>query len=171
MEAKSTDPKWNVVYTRPKSEKRVASSISEMGIESYLPLHKVVKQWSDRRKKMEVPLFPNYVFVKVDASKRGYLYSIKELVRFVSIEKKPVVVCEKEILAIKHVLSEDLEVVSEEYFQQGMKIKIKQGQFQGLEGVVIKKYGDMRLLVKIDCLKKAYSFNVPAKLAEPLLQN
>src|SRR5688572_14119498 len=114
LKQKPNDPKWNVVYTRPKSEKKVASSISKMGIESYLPLQKVVRQWSDRKKKMEVPLFPNYVFVKIEETERGYLYSIKELVRFVSLEKIPVVVRENEILAIKHVLSGNFEVSSDE---------------------------------------------------------
>jgi transcriptional antiterminator RfaH len=75
------EPKWCVAYTRPKSERRVAASIAEMGIESYLPTHKVVRQWSDRKKKMDVPLFSNYVFVKVDDTKRRLLFSINELLK------------------------------------------------------------------------------------------
>lgn len=169
MEPKTHDLKWNVVYTRPKSEKKVASSISKMGIESYLPTHLVIRQWSDRRKKMEVPLFPNYVFVKIEDAKRGFLYSIKELVRFVSIEKRPVIVCEKEIMAIRNVLSEDTEVSSEEYFQQGMKVRIRQGQFAGMEGIIIRRSGNTRLVVKIDVLMKAFSFNISSKFAEQVL--
>ena len=168
METKLKDRQWHVIYTRPKSERKVASSISEMGIESYLPLHKVVRQWSDRKKKLEVPLFPNYVFVKVEPADRGYLFSIKEMVRFISVEKKPVIVREKEILAIKQILNEEVEISEEEYFQKGMKVRIKQGQFEGLEGVVLKKHGSTRLLIKIEALMKAYSFNVSTKFAEPI---
>lgn len=160
------DPQWYVVYTMPKSEKKVANCISEMGIESYLPMHKVIRQWSDRKKKLEVPLFPNYVFVRVNETRRGSLFSIKELVRFVSIEKKPVVVREKEILTIKRVLNEDVPVMTEEYFQEGMKVRIEYGQFAGLEGVIIKKNSNTRLIIKIEGLMKAFSFNVSAHMAE-----
>jgi transcription antitermination factor NusG len=80
MEIQAKKCSWHVVYTMPNSERKVATAIAEMGIEPYLPLHKVMRQWSDRKKKLLVPLFPNYVFVNVSPEKRGYLYSIKELV-------------------------------------------------------------------------------------------
>ncbi len=161
--------KWHVAYTRPKSERKVASSISNLGIESYLPMHKVIRQWSDRKKKLELPLFPCYIFVKVDDVMRNNLFSIKELVKFVSIERRPVILREKEILTIKRVLGEEADVSNEEYFQQGMKVRIKHGQFAGLEGVVIKKRGSERLLIKIDSLMKAYSFNVATHHIEAMV--
>lgn len=163
---KMFDPQWYVVYTMPKSEKKVAESISGMGIESYLPMHKVIRQWSDRKKKLEVPLFPSYVFVKVNETKRVSLFSIKELIRFVSIEKKPVVVREKVIMNIKRVLSEDVQVATEEYFQEGMRVRIGYGQFAGMEGVIIKKNNSTRLVVKIDGLMKAFSFNIASHVVE-----
>jgi len=161
-------PEWHVVYTRPRTERIVAAGISDLGIESYLPIHRVVKQWSDRRKKLEVPLFPNYVFVKVAEIKRTPLYKIKELVKFISIDKKPVVVREKEILAMKKILNENVEVSMEEYFQEGSNVKIVYGPFAGLEGVVIQRNSSDRLLIKIDALKKAFSVNISAHIAEPL---
>ncbi len=166
MELKSTNSKWIVVYTRPRTERIVASCISELGLESYLPLHKVIRQWSDRKKKIEVPLFPNYVFVKVDSVKRACLYSIKQMVRFVSIEKKPVVVQEKEILTIKKILSENFQVSLENYFQEGMKVRITRGPLAGMNGVIVKKNGANRLIVRIDALMKAYSVNVPTSFTE-----
>jgi transcription antitermination factor NusG len=166
METKAEKSNWHVVYTMPKSERKVASAIAELGMEPYLPLHNVVRQWSDRKKKLLVPLFPNYVFVKVNPEKRGYLYSIRELVRFVSIEKKPVVVREKEITTLKQVLSGDLDVANEVYFQQGMKVRVMVGQFSGLEGIVTKVNGNTRLTVKIDGLMRAFSFNVSAHHTE-----
>jgi len=169
MNANLLEPKWYVVYTRPKSERKVASSIAEMGIESYLPMHKVVRQWSDRKKKMEVPLFSNYVFVKVDDLKRRLLFSIEQLVKFVSIEGKPVVIRENEILTIKRVLSGDFDDTStEEYFQEGMKVKITHGQFAGLEGVVIKKCNKLRLMIRVEGLMKAFSFEISVKFAEKI---
>jgi transcription antitermination factor NusG len=161
------EPKWYVVYTRPKSERKVAASIAEMGIESYLPTHKVVRQWSDRKKKMDVPLFSNYVFVKVDDIKRRLLFSINELLKFVSIEGKPVVIRENEILTIKKILSGDfVDISTEEYFQKGMKVRIAHGQFAGLEGLIIEKCNKSRLMIRIEVLMKAFSFVIPSKFAE-----
>ncbi|UXE67985.1 MAG: UpxY family transcription antiterminator [Chryseotalea sp. WA131a] len=163
--------KWYVVYTLPKSERKVASSIAAMGIESYLPMHKVIRQWSDRKKKMEVPLFSNYVFVKVDDVRRRLLFSIDELLKFVSIEGKPVVIRENEILTIKRLLSGDFDEIStEEYFhfQEGMKVRIAHGHFAGLEGVVIKKCNKSRLIIKVEGLMKAFSFVLSSKYAKKI---
>lgn len=94
---------------------------------------KVVRQWSDRKKKMEVPLFSNYVFVKVDDVRRSLLFSVRELLKLVSIEGKPVVNMENEILTRKKVSSGDFEDIStDECFQEGIKVRIAYGQFAGL---------------------------------------
>lgn len=162
------DFKWHVVYTRPKSERKVAESIADLGLEFYLPLQEVVRQWSDRRKRMEVPLFPNYVFVKTDEVRRLSLFAIKELVNFVSIEKKPVVIREKEIVTIKRLLSKGAEIAPEEYFQVGSEVKIMKGQFAGLEGIVIRKSGKMRLMIRITAIMRAFSVNLPVDAVESL---
>jgi len=159
---------WYVIYTRPQCERKVAASISEMGIEVYLPLHTVIRQWSDRKKKMQVPLFPNYVFVRLEQSEKRAVHSVREFVKFVAIENTPVVVREKDILMIRQVLRENLEITEENYFQEATSIRIKQGQFQGIEGVIIKKYGSTRLLVRIEALMKAYSINVSSALVEAI---
>jgi transcription antitermination factor NusG len=170
MNAKLYDAKWYVVYTKPKSERKVALRVIDMGIESYLPMHTVQRQWSDRKKKMEAPLFSNYVFVKVDDVKRRLLFSIKELLKFVSIEGKPVVIRDHEILLIKQVLTGDFDSIStEEYFQEGMKVKIKHGQFAGIEGTVIKRCNRSRLMIRIEGVMKAFSFVISAKYAEEIL--
>lgn len=166
MKSNPVEPKWYVVYTKPKLERKVAASIGEMGIESYLPMHKVVRQWSDRKKKKEVPLFPNYVFVKVDDINRRFLFSIKELLKFVSIEGKPVVIRDNEILTIKSVLNGDYDDIStEEYFQEGVKVRIEHGPFSGLEGLVIKKCNKLRLMIRVEGLMKAFSIVISAKFA------
>lgn len=166
MNSQLQDMNWYVVYTRPKTERKVAENITDMGIESYLPMYKVVRQWSDRKQRIDMPLFPNYVFVRVNSLMRTHLFSIKELVRFVSIEQKPVVIREKEIMTIKRVLTGDADVMPEEYFQEGMRVKIGYGPLAGLEGVILQRSGTTRLIVRIDALMKAFSVSVPTNHAE-----
>jgi transcription antitermination factor NusG len=167
----SMESKWHVAYTMPRAEKKVATRITSMGFESYLPVHWVTRQWSDRKVKLELPLFPNYVFVKINGLRREPLYSIKGLVNFVSIDRKPVVLRDREITDIKRVLGGDTAVQVEEYFQQGMKVRITHGQFTGLEGTVLKRNGGSRLLIRIDGLMKAFSFNISSTLTEPVYTN
>lgn len=109
---------------------------------------------------MEVPLFPNYVFVKVNGMGYNSLHSIKEIVRFVSIDRRPVVIREDEIKMIKRLLMGEPDVASEEYFQEGARIRIEHGQFAGLEGIVVKQNNKSRLIVKIDGIMRAFSVNI-----------
>ena len=88
------------------------------------------------------------------------------MVRFVSFDKKPVVIRENEITTIKRILKEEVDVAVEEYFQTGLKVKIVQGHFSGLEGTIIRRSGKTRLLIKIDALVKAFSVDVPCALID-----
>lgn len=168
MDSQKLDLHWHVVYTMPKCERKVAASIENLGIESFLPMQTVVRHWSDREKKLQVPLFPNYVFVKVEATRRNNVYSIKELVKFISLDKRPVTIADREILIIKQVMSGVEDISSEDYFHEGSPVRIREGQFAGLEGIIIKKTGNTRLLVRIDRLMKAFSFNISFRMVEPI---
>lgn len=158
---------WYVVHTTPQREKTVANQIGNMGMEFFLPTYKTVRQWSDRKKKVELPLFPNYVFVYTSERERHLLFSISNLVKFVSFESKPVKVRETEIAAVRRVLdADDVEVGEASYFENGSKVRIARGQLAGLEGRVLKQNGKSRLLIRIDELQKAFSINVATNLLE-----
>jgi transcription antitermination factor NusG len=150
-----------VVYTRPKAEKKVASMVGTMGFESFLPIQNVCRQWSDRKKSIGLPLFPNYVFVRIRESDRVQLYSIKTIVKFVSIERKPVVVSDREIKVLKQIMQQSEDILPDSYLQSGDKIKILSGPLFGLEGTVIRRNGHDRLLVRVESLLRAFSVNIP----------
>ena len=75
LKSDSENQCWHVIYVRPKFERKVFATLLERGVESYLPLKKVVRQWRDRKKKMEVPVFPGYVFVKINRKEIANVYS------------------------------------------------------------------------------------------------
>lgn len=171
MTAQSGDRQWYVVYTKRGYEKRVASEISKKGFECFLPLQNILRQWSDRKKKQEVPLFPNYVFVKMRESQRPCLFILKGFVKYVSFDRKPVVVREKEIDSIMRILrTDDLDIQSEQYIDTGMCARITSGQFAGMEGIVTQRNGRSRLVIRISSLMKAFSVcvNIPAGFVKPL---
>src|SRR5689334_8581242 len=98
--------KWFAIYTRPRWEKKVNQLLKEKGIESYCPLNKVRRKWSDRVKIVEEPLFKSYVFVKVNDEDRATVRMTTGAINFVYWQGKPAVIKEKEIAAIKKFLDE-----------------------------------------------------------------
>ncbi len=142
--------KWRVLYTKSRQEKKVAKLLSEMGIVYYLPTQKVLKQWSDRKKKVEEVLFKSYVFVNLDA--RNYYEALKVpgVVKYVSFEGKAVSISEKQIETIKNTINNELEFeISTEYFKKGDLLTIKKGPLKGATGEVVSWSGKKRLLVRI----------------------
>lgn len=158
---------WYVLYTMPRSEKKVACEISSLGMESFLPTQRVIRQWSDRRKKLQMPLFPGYVFVKTSGFRTTSVLKIKQVVNLVSIERKPVVVRDSEIALIKRVVSKAENVEHEEYLQVGDKVMVVEGEFTGVEGMIINKKGRTRLLLRVEGISRAFSMDISASQVEP----
>jgi transcription antitermination factor NusG len=98
--------KWLAIYTRPRWEKKVNQLLTEKGVESYCPLNKVRRKWSDRVKVVEEPLFKSYVFVKVSDENKTNVRMTNGVINFVYWQGKPAVIREKEINVIKRFLNE-----------------------------------------------------------------
>ena len=128
---------WYVVYTKPKWEKKVAEQLRDKGIECYCPLITQVRQWSDRKKKVEVPLFNSYVFVQLPDSERNAVFQSVGVVRYLFWLGKPAVVRDEEISVIKKWLnpSEGNEV-SLLSFEVGDAIQLDSGPFSNQKAIV-----------------------------------
>ncbi len=130
--------KWLAVYTRPRWEKKVNKVLQEKGIESYCPLNKVRRKWSDRIKVVEEPLFKSYVFVKIQDDDKTTVRMTRGAINFVYWNGKPAVIREKEITAIKRFLDEyeHVEAVPME-FKVNQRVRITQGSFMDYEGKLL----------------------------------
>jgi transcription antitermination factor NusG len=130
--------KWLAIYTRPRWEKKVNTLLIQKGIESYCPLNKVRRKWSDRIKLVEEPLFKSYVFVKINEEGRSDVRMTNGVVNFVYWNGKPAVIKEKEISTIKRFLEEyeNVEVLKKE-IQPGERVRIASGLMMDQEGNVI----------------------------------
>jgi len=130
--------KWLAIYTRPRWEKKVDALLKEKGIESYCPLNKVKRKWSDRIKTIEEPLFKSYVFVKVDEPSRTTVRMTNGVINFVYWNGKPAVIKEREISIIKRFLDEheNVEVQSMDV-SLNQRVKITGGPLMDQEGSVI----------------------------------
>lgn len=154
---KDTQQKWYAVYTYRNTEKIVSQKAQSLGVECFLPLQKVERQWSDRKKKLDVPLFPGYVFVKTSLVHRFVLLNIKELVRFVGFSQ-PVAIPDAEIESIRTVVSTTNDVTTEPFgITAGTRVKVTEGQFAGAEGILVQRKGKDRLVIQLELLQQAIS--------------
>ncbi|MEZ0184354.1 UpxY family transcription antiterminator [Flavobacterium plurextorum] len=128
---------WYVVYTKPKWEKKVAEKLTQIGVECYCPIITQVKQWSDRKKKVEVPLFNSYVFVQLKDSDRNSVFQIAGVVRYLFWLGKPAIVRDEEIKSIKDSLkASNIAEVSVSSIQVGDRIKLESGAFSNQSAIV-----------------------------------
>ncbi|UJH89872.1 UpxY family transcription antiterminator [Antarcticibacterium sp. 1MA-6-2] len=136
---------WFVVYTKPRSELKVAEGLKKAGIENFCPTITEVRQWSDRKKKITSPLFKSYVFVYLPDSKREQVFEVPGVVRFLNWLGKPARVMNQEIETIKTWLAdENIEEVATEHLQPGDQITIANGDFKGKDAI-IQNVGKKRL--------------------------
>jgi transcription antitermination factor NusG len=127
---------WHVIYTKPKNEKKVAEQLQQIGVNVYCPLVTVVKQWSDRKKKVQMPLFNSYVFVNISEKEREIVFQVSGVVRYLFWLGKPAVVREEEIAALQEGLRETIVSYEVRGIKVGDMVPIPSGPFHGKEGIV-----------------------------------
>lgn len=154
--------KWYAIYTRPRFEKRIEKYLCAKNICCYLPLLSTFRQWSDRKKKVEMPLFSSYVFVKTNKSEFLEVLKAPGVVRFVSFDGVPVEIPEYQIEKIKWILSSDIvsEVIVEE-IAKGSIVEIIKGPLMGLKAEMANYKNKSRILVRLEQLDKLLEIDVP----------
>lgn len=149
--------KWLVIYTRPRAEKQVNERLIEESFETFLPLQKVIRQWSDRKKKVEIPLFSSYIFIYAREREREKILNVFGVVRFIFYLGKPAVVREIEIENIKEFLHRTKG--SEIKFERNKMVEITEGPFKGRSGI-IEQIGKNTLKISIEQLGVCLIANV-----------
>ena len=129
--------KWFVLYTKPHQELKVVQQLKEIGISSYCPTVKLIKQYSDRKKKIQKPLISSYVMVFIEERKRNAVFSVFGIVRYLFWLGKPAVIQEKEITLMKKHLNGIYSAVSLTTLTKGQLFKISEGPLAGRSGRVL----------------------------------
>ncbi|MFA5404282.1 MAG: UpxY family transcription antiterminator [Ignavibacteria bacterium] len=150
---------WYVIHTKPRNEKKVFEQIVNKEIEAFLPLIQTVRYWSDRKKKLMVPLFPSYVFVNTNENERiRAISNTYGAMRYVIYQKRPAIVSDKEILNIKLSLQlPDKIKIEEKKISEGDLVEITGGIFRGLTGYIKEIRGHYKLIVNIMELNSTFS--------------
>ncbi|MCX6270539.1 MAG: UpxY family transcription antiterminator [Bacteroidetes bacterium] len=156
-------PSWYAIYTKPRSEKKTQLLLDRIGIETYLPLVRKLKQWSDRKKWIEEPLIRSYVFVNIELKQYLQVIETPGVVRFVTFSGKAAEIPDSQIKSLKILLANTNELeVLEEHLSPGEKVQIISGSMNGLIGEIITLQGSKRLILRIDHLGYTIKVNIPA---------
>lgn len=152
------------------------SQLEEMGIEAYLPLVTKVKQWSDRRKKIEEPLFKSYVFVHSNAKEYLPILNVYGVMRFVTFEHEAVVVPDNQIVAIKRFVDdyehgEEFKMKNNEELKEGQMVRIINGPMKGLQGRLETIYNKRHLIVYIEVVGQYIPVHLSRAKVEPVIES
>ena len=158
----SSEEKWYALYTRPRAEKQVYQRLVEEGIETFLPLQKTYRMWSDRKKLVEKPLLSSYIFVKTKSKSFPMVYKTQGVVKFVSFEGHPVSIPQNQIDNLRLLINSDAEIeVSSENFARGDNVEVVSGSLVGLTGELIRIGSRNRVVVRIDRLDQNLILKIP----------
>ena len=161
--AEKTIARWYAVYVKSRYEKKTSKLLEDRHIEVYLPLLNRLKQWSDRKKMVEEPLFKSYIFVRTDLKNYYNILNTPGVVRFIGFEGKPVPVPDNQIVAVRQFVGEndgtsDLDELQN--LQEGQLVEIVYGEMKGLVGRLVSFNGKQRLIVDIESVGRSIPINI-----------
>ena len=160
--------RWYALYTRPRHEKVVAEQLINREMEAFLPIREVLSRWKDRRKLVQLPLFPGYLFVRTSLTHKRQVVSTDGVVCMVSFQGAPAPIPDEEIEAVREICLTKLPCDPYPYLTEGRWVRVVRGPLAGLSGILVRKKGKHRLVVSIDILQQSVAVEIDADCAVPL---
>jgi transcriptional antiterminator RfaH len=159
--------KWYPVYTHPRAEKKAHQSLLNKGIETYLPLKRQLKQWSDRKKWVDEPFIKSYLFVRIAEHEQAEVLMTKGIARFIYFGGKIAPMPDRQIDDLKLLMTSSLELeITEENLLPGEKIILKAGPLKGMTGEIISYRSQKQLVLRLENLGCSVIIHVSASLID-----
>lgn len=164
----SSVQRWYALHVRARKESAIAGELRAKGFESFLPLYTSVRQWSDRVKQVELPLFPGYVFCRFDLNNRRPLITTPGVLQLVGAGKSPTPLDDLEINALQLAAASELRRQPWPYLAAGGRVKVIHGNLSGLEGILINFKGNHRVVLSVTLLQRSVALEVDLTWVMPL---
>jgi transcription antitermination factor NusG len=161
-------PQWFAVYAVARHEKAVAKQFEERQIETFLPLYRSWHRWKDRRKLVELALFPSYVFVKIAAQNRLPVLQVPGVVSIVTFRGQLAPLPEKEIDALRNGLENEVYAEPCPYLRVGKRVRVKTGPMAGAEGILTRKKDKYRVVISVEVLMRSVAVEIDGGDVEPI---
>ncbi len=161
-EAAPEIPQWYAIQTRSRHEKKVAAEIQDKGICTFLPLQTRLHNWSDRRKLVQLPLFPGYVFLREICTPETRLSVLRTpgVAGFVGSQGRGTPIPDKQIEDVRAILDQGIPFEVYPFLKLGQRVRIRGGALDGVEGVLMAKNSDRSLVVSIDLIRRSLAIRV-----------
>jgi transcription antitermination factor NusG len=163
--------KWYAVQTRARNEKVISERLQEQGLTTFLPLVTEIRRWSDRKKKVEVPLFSCYVFVKLvfsSSAARMRVYRTSGVFGIVSMRGEAIPIPEEQIETLRTVVTQQVPWSTHPFLKIGQRVRIRGGSLDGVEGVLLSRDKDRTLIISVDAIQRSLAVRVEGYDVEPL---
>ncbi len=174
QEAKPAEPiadmNWFAVQTRSRHEKMVARLLEGQGFSTFLPLTSQMRQWSDRKKLVELPLFPGYTFVKMvyQPEQRLRVLTTEGIVSFVGMHGQGMAIPDRQIEDIQNLLAAKVPLESHPFLKVGQRVRIRSGSLNGTEGILVGHESDRMLVVSVELIQRSVSIRLQGYEVEPV---
>jgi len=163
-----SQPLWYAAYTSANHEKKAAAEISRRGVESFLPLYRSVRRWSDRRVELEMPLFPGYVFVHLALRERLRVLQVPGVAKLVGFGGLPAALPDEQVEALRAGLDGQMLAKPHPYLVVGRRVRIVRGPLCGAQGVLVRKKSVFRVVLSLELIMRSVAVEVDAADVEPL---
>jgi transcription antitermination factor NusG len=168
LPAEYLEPRWYATYTSANHEKRVAEQLAVRAIEHFLPVYASVRRWKDRRVKLEMPLFPGYLFVRLALRDRLQVLQVPSVVRLVGFNGMPTPLAEQEVEGLRRALTEGVRAEPHPYLRVGRRVRITQGSLAGQEGILKRWKGALRVVLSLEIIQRSILVDIEASSVEPI---
>jgi transcription antitermination factor NusG len=154
-------PRWYVLFVRSNQEKRVALGLNQRGVQHLLPCYSSLRQWKDRRVRLEMPLFPGYVFVRLALVDRLRALMVPNVISMVGRRDSPAVISAQEIAWIESGIARGL-AEPHVYLSAGQRVIIVDGALSGMRGILVRRCNGTRVVVAIESIARSFAVEVDA---------
>ena len=162
---------WIAVYTKSRHEQIVVNELSKKNIESYCPMFKERRQWSDRKKWVYFPLFRSYVFANIEIKENIYVLQTIGVNKIVKFQEKISIIPDQVIDNIKNIIEGEYNVEKADYFIKGDEVRVVSGPLKDLDGVVLDSRGTNKVIIKIEAIQQAFSVEISSGLLKSNKKN
>ncbi len=167
-QAQYFEPHWYAAHTRARHEKRVAEQLASRHVEFFLPLYLASHRWKDRTARLELPLFPGYIFVRLPLQQRRKVLGIPSVVSLLGAHGAPTPLLTSEIESLRSGLEAQLRAVPLPYLKIGRRVRVKNGPLRGAEGILLRKKDKFRIVLSIDLIMRSVAVEIDATDVDPL---
>lgn len=159
---------WYAGYTASRHEKRVAEHFAQRGVEHFLPLYDAIHRWNNGRHRVQLPLFPGYIFVRIALQDRLRVIEVPGFVRLVGFNSLPCPLPETDINQMKEALNKGVLAEPYPYLTVGTRVEIRNGPMQGMTGILVRRQNKCRVVISVDLIMRSMAVEVDASDVVPI---